>query len=122
MINTVLAYVLIFPILVVSCITIGMAVFGIFAVLFVLKTGRYTYINKLDDWFASESTAYSLSMLTIAFLGIMFIAYVFGFIDSTVVSVFIGVALYPSLWYLIYLMDVWYNNYKQYKTTKGRKS
>lgn len=122
-----LLYVLLTPILINAVMTIVMMFFGLFAVTYTILTGKYTFINKIDEWFASDSLAYSLSMITIGIMIAAFIMLSFDFITINIFSIFIGVALYPSTWYLIYLGDVWYNNYKQYKVkksilTKGSKS
>jgi hypothetical protein len=127
MFNEPLLYVLLTPILINAVMTIVMMFFGLFAVTYTILTGKYTFINKIDEWFASDSLAYSLSMITIGIMIAAFIMLSFDFITINIFSIFIGVALYPSTWYLIYLGDVWYNNYKQYKVkksilTKGSKS
>lgn len=119
MINDVLLYVLITPILINAVITISMALFGIAAIVYAVSTGKYTLIGKIDSWFASDSVPYTASMITIGILIFTFALHCIGFINTSIFSVFIGLALYPSLWYLIYVIDVWYNNYKQYKVKKS---
>ncbi len=119
MINDVMLYVLITPILINSVITISMALFGIVAIVYAVSTGKYTLISKIDSWFASDSVPYTASMITIGILIFAFTLYCIDFINTSIFSVFIGLALYPSLWYLIYVTDVWYNNYKQYKVKKS---
>lgn len=118
MLNTVLQYILSIPFILSSLVSVASILFSIFSVMYGVYTKKYTFINKVNSLFETDSVPYCVWSFSAAGIFATFLLYCLDIIDRSYVLISIGVGLYSSCWYLIYVVDSWYTAYQQYTINK----